>query len=397
MFRKKRNIHLDFAGTTPVDKKVFNKMKKFFCNDFYNPSSIYFDAKKVKEVIENYRKQIAQKLQIKSDEIIFTNGGTESINMAIIGVVKQAIFDERKNINIISTKIEHPAVLESLEETKREGSEVVLLDVNKNGLINIEEFVKKLNQDTKLVTIGYVNSELGIIQNISRIGREILKFKSKIGRDLKDFPYFHVDASQAGLTLDLNVDRLKVDLMTLDGSKIYGPKGTGCLIKKDYVKIYPMFFGGGQEFGLRAGTENVSGIVGFCEALLRTFERKEMDNEHFLKLQNYMIEKLRKEIPEAKINGNIEDRIKNNINICINGINSEFAVIMMDEYGINCSAMTACKSMKGDGRSYVIDAVSGSSCAGSSIRFSFGRETKKNDIDKSIKYLREAIDFQLQK
>jgi cysteine desulfurase len=395
--RSKRNIHLDFAGTTPVDKKVFKKMKKYFCDDFYNPSSIYFEAKKVKDTIENYRKQIAQKLQVKPHEIIFTNGGTESINMAIIGIIKKALKNTIEKLNVISTKIEHPAVLESLNEVEKNGAEIILLDVRESGLINIEDFCKNLNENTKLVTIGYVNSELGVIQNISRIGREIIKFKNKIGRNENDFPYFHVDASQAALTLDLNVDRLKVDLMTLDGSKIYGPKGTGCLIKKDHVKISSMFFGGGQEFNLRAGTENVSGIVGFCESILLTFDRKEKDKNHFSKLQNYMIEKLHKEIPEAQISGSIDDRIKNNINICIKGINSEFAVIMMDELGVNCSAMTACKSMKGDGRSYVIESVSGLDCSGSSIRFSFGRETKRKDIDKAVKYLRRTVDFQLKK
>lgn len=401
--RHTKNTHLDFAGTTPLDLQVSKKMQKFASFDFFNPSSIYFEAKKIKEILETYRKNIAQKLQVKPSEIIFTNGGTESINMAILGLVRKLEIrnskseirnSKHKKVHFISTKIEHPAVLESLKEAERLGVDVTLLDVDEEGLISLEDLRDALREETKLVSICYATSEFGSIQNISKISREIYKYKEKINRNAEDFPYFHTDASQAGLTLDLNVDRLGVDMMTLDGSKIYGPKATGCLIKKRYVDISPIMFGGGQEQGIRPGTENVSGIVGFCEALLFTFERKEKDKKHFDNIQKYMLDKIAKEIPEAEINGSLKSRLLNNVNICIKGINSEFAVIMMDELGINCSPMTACKSMKGDGRSYAIEALRKPQCAGSSIRFSFGRETTKKDIDKAIKALRRTIDFQ---
>lgn len=390
MFKKKtsKNIHLDFAATTPVDKKVLKKMLKFFNKNFFNPSSIYLNGKEIKEIIDSYREKIAKKLQIKSTEIIFTNGGTESINIAILGIAK-------KGGHIISTKIEHPAVLETLKEAERLGCEITFLSVDEEGLISIEDLKKNLKEETKLVTISYASNETGTIQQIRNVGVEIKKFKEKIKRSENDSPYFHSDASQAGLTLDINVDKLKVDMMTLDGSKIYGPKATGCLIKKRYVELQPIIFGGGQEQGIRPGTENVSGIIGFCEALILTFERKEKDRKHFENLQKYFYEKIRKEIPEAQINGSIKNRLSNNINICIPKINSEFAVINMDEIGINCSPMTACKSMKGNGQSYAIEALGKKECAGSSIRFSFGRETKKGDIDKAVKVLREVIDFQL--
>lgn len=392
MFSKKphKNIHLDFASTTPVDKNVLKQMLKFQSENFFNPSSIYFEAKKVKEKLEEYRTKIAKKLQVKNTEIIFTNGGTESINIAILGIAK-------KGGHIISTKTEHPAVLENLKEAERLGCEVTLLNVNEEGLISIQDLKSNLKEDTKLVTISYANTETGVIQPIRKIAVEIQKYKEALEIDSDSFPYFHTDASQAGLTLDLNVDKLKVDMMTLDGSKIYGPKATGCLIKKRYVELDPIIFGGGQEQGIRPGTENVSGIIGFCEALILTFDKKEKDKRHFEKLQIYMKSKIEKEIPEADFNGSLKNRLLNNLNICIPKINSEFAVIAMDENGINCSAMTACKSMRGNGQSYTIEALGKKDCAGSSIRFSFGRETTKKEIDKAVKVLRQAINFQLTK
>jgi len=388
----KKNIHMDFASTTPVDKKVFKKMKKFFSDDFFNPSSIYLNGKEIKELIEKYRSLISKKIQVKPTEIIFTNGGTESINMAILGLAKT-----HKKPHFISTVVEHPAVMQTLGEVQKMGGEVTFLKVNEEGLISLDDFKNSLKENTVLVSVVYATSETGTIEPIRKMGVEIQKFKEKEKRSSEEFPYFHTDASQAGLTLDLNVDKLKVDMMTLDGSKIYGPKSTGCLIKKRYVELEPIIFGGGQEQNIRPGTENVPGIVGFCEALLLTFSQKEKDKKHFEELQKYFLEKIQNEIPEAKINGSIKNRISNNVNICIKNLNSEFAVIMMDEKGINCSAGTACKSMKGTGHSYAIEALGEKECAKSSIRFSFGRKTTKKDIDKAIKALRETVDFQFPK
>ncbi len=394
MFNKKgkKNIHLDFAATTPVDKKVLKKMKKYFSDSFFNPSSIYFEAKKIKGLISQYRIEIARKFQIKDSEIIFTNGGTESINIAILGIAKKY-----PDSQIISLKTEHPAVLESLKEAERLGVDVKLLDVNEDGVVSVEDVKKVLNEKTSLVTISYATNEIGAIQPIQKISREILKYKEEKSSGNESFPFFHTDASQAGLLLDLNINGLKVDLLTLDGSKIYGPKASGCLIKKNYVELDSIMFGGGQEQGLRPGTENVSGIVGFCEALLLVFENREEDLRHFEILQKYMFDMILKEIPESKLNGNLKNRMKNNLNFCVQGLNSEFAVIMMDELGINCSAMTACKSLKGNGQSYAIGALGDTGCAGSSVRFSFGRKTTKKEIDKAVRAFRKTVDFQMKK
>lgn len=405
MFTKKRknNIHLDYASTTPVDEKVLKKMQAFFSADFYNPSAIYFDAKNVKDEIEDYRSKISKKLQIKPTELIFTNGGTESINMAILGVVKShkstvnSQKSEFKRPHIISTVVEHPAVMQTLTEAQRLGAEVTLLRVNADGLVSVEDLKKELKENTILVSVVYATSETGTVQPIRKIGVEIQKYKESQKRSLDMYPYFHTDASQAALTLDLNVDKLKIDMMTLDGSKIYGPKSTGCLIKKRYVEIEPIIFGGGQEQGIRPGTENVSGIVGFCESLLLTFERQDSDIKNFLKLQNYMFEKIERNFPEVSVNGSKRERILNNVNICIPGTNAEFSVIMMDEEGINCSAGTACKAMRGTGHSYAIEALGKRECEQSSIRFSFGRDTTKKDIDKALIALKKVIDFQLTK
>jgi cysteine desulfurase len=387
---REKNIHLDYAATTPVDKKVLRKMLAFFATNFYNPSSIYKDAKRVKVKIEEYRSKVAKKLQVKPSEIFFTNGGTESINIAILGLAK-------KGGHIISTKVEHPAVLETLKEAERLGCEVTLLDVDEGGLVSVEGVKKALRKDTALVTICYATSELGTVQPIRKIAREILKYKEGLNRNEDEAPFFHTDAAQAGLTLDLNVNALRVDMMSLDGSKIYGPKASGCLVKKQGVELEKVMFGGGQEGGLKPGTENVAGIIGFCEALLIAIKERDKTTKDFKDLQNYMLDKLEKDFPEAQINGSTEYRLSNNVNICIKGIDSEFSVIFMDEQGINCSAMTACKSMKNDGHSYAIEALDKKECASSSLRFSFGKETTKGDIDKTLKALRKTVDFQFSK
>lgn len=385
---------MDFASTTPVDKKVQKIMRQFLSKDFYNPSAIYRSGEKIKDVIEYYRIKIAKDLQVKSSEIFFTNGGTESNNIAVLGV-----FRKFKNLkpHIITTAVEHPAVLDAVKQIEKEGGEITVLNVDENGRVSVEDIKNSLKDNTVLVSVVYSTNEIGTIMPISKISREILKYKESIGRKKTEYPYFHTDASQAGLLLDLNINGLKVDMMSLDGSKIYGPKGSGCLIKRHYVEIEPIFFGGGQEHGIRPGTENVSAIVGFSEALLDTFKRKESDNLKFKILQDYFLNELKLKIPEAEINGSLKFRISNNINVCVPELNSEFAVIQMDEKGVNCTAMTACKALRGAGQSYAIEALGKKKCAGSSLRFTFGRMTTKSDIDKTIKVLKEVVDFQLKR
>lgn len=390
-----QRIFLDYASTTPVDKEVFSKMKKYFSEDFANCQSIHSEGVKNKEVLENSRQRVARLVQSKEDEVIFTGGGTESNNLAIIGFanyikkyfVEKGIEDKP---HLITTNIEHVAVLESFEHLSNSGFEVTYLDVNEDGLIKPEQVAKALKKNTVLVSVMLANNEVGTILPVRDISRQIYKYKKENSLSKDSFPYLHTDASQAPNYLDININRLGVDLMSLDGSKIYGPKGVGCLIKKKYVEAERMNFGGGQEFGLRPGTENLPLIVGFTEALDKTIKISKKESERLSDLQDFFVAELKKINPKIKINGSLKKRLPNNINFCYEGLNSEFAVIQLDQMGIACSAMTACRNLSEVANSYVVEALD-NNCGKSSLRFTMGRDTKKSHIKKTIKALSKIL------
>jgi len=395
MFKKTKRVFLDYASTTPVDRRVYKAMKPYFRKNFFNPSALYKEGVEVKNELENARKKVANLLQVKSTEVLFTGSGTESDNLGVLGVARRI---QRNNPqmqpHIITSTIEHVAVLESCRQLEREGFDVTYLPVDNDGIISVEEFRKALRPETILVSIMSANNEIGTIQPVRQIGIEISKYKKGQKRISTTYPYLHSDASQAANTLNINVDRLNVDLLTLDGSKIYGPKGIGCLIVKSYVPIESILSGGGQERGLRPATEHVANIIGFTRALEIVISVREQEKERLRKLQKYFLDKLEKQIPRAKLNGSRTNRLANNINICIDGINAEFTVIQLDEKGIACAAMTACKNLSGEISSYVIESLK-NGCEKSSLRFTTGRKTQKSDIDKTIKALRELAGSQL--
>jgi len=300
-----------------------------------------------------------------------------------------------QKINFITSTIEHPAIVEPLNflDTQKKIN-LIKIPVLESGKINFKEFKQALNPDTLLVTFILANNEIGVIQSIRKIKSEIKKFKNELGRRFDEPPFLHTDASQAPLYLDINLDRLGADMMTLDGSKINGPKGIGCLIKKSYIPMGNILYGGGQESGLRPGTENVPLIVGFATALELAGQKQSARFEKVKKLQDYFLEqieiKLKNKNSKIKINGSIKDRLPNNVNICVPGLNSEFAVIQLDEKGIACSAMTACKNISENSTSYVVDAL-GYNCGQSSLRFTFNETNTKKEIDFAIKALSDII------
>lgn len=403
-FGKKRNtqrIFMDYASTTPIRKEVLLAMQPFFTEKFQNPSSIYEEGVLVKKEIENARTRIARLLHVKSGDIYFTGSGTESDNMAVLGLFDRYMQDEAFAgvPHIITSTIEHPAILEACREVERRGGKVTYLPVGEKGIVRAEDVAEALTEETILVTIMYANNEIGTIQPISKIGRYMQQWKREKGRGVSDAPFLHTDASQAPLYLDCNAERLGVDMMTLDGSKIYGPKGVSVLYKKHAVLLYPRMFGGGQEGGLRPATENVPAIIGFTKAFeLAVFER-EKESERLQELQEYAFEKILDKIPNAQINGDTKYRLPNNVNICIPGANGEFLVIQLDEKGIACASMTACKNLDDESRSYVVEALHTSEsvqstdadCAGSSLRFTFGYDTTKGDIDALVEKLQECL------
>ncbi len=414
MFRRKK-IYLDYAGATPIDKKVIHKMFFYEKNFFANPSAIYKSGLESRTIIEESRNKIAKLINAHSDEIIFTGSGTESDALAIFGIVKNWRIENKGKIpHIITSKIEHPAILSNcklLEEN--EEIEVTYLSVDKNGILNLEELKDSLKDNTILVSIMYANNEIGTIEPIQEIAKIIRHFRKEkmikergrtsLGVEVRPqepiFPIFHTDASQAmNYLYTENIEKLGVDMMSFNSSKIYGPKGIGVLYKKRNIKISPLYGGGGQEFGIRSGTESLPLIVGITEALIISNKIKQKEFDRLTKIRDYGINKLLSlsEISGYKIslNGSREERLPNNINISIIGISSELLVIELDAKGIEVSEKSACHS-KDENSSYVIKAIR-KICKKKdeeegSIRISLGRGTTKKDIDILVKELSNIL------
>ncbi len=389
---KKKNIYFDYASSCYIDSKVFfvmNKTEKFFAN----PNSIHKDGVFVRKQIELARGKIAKILNAHNDEIFFTGSGTESDALAILGFVNNFKLNNKNIIpHIITTSIEHPAVLENckfLEENKE--VEITYVDPDKNGIINPKDIKDSIKENTILVSVMYANNEIGTIQKIEEIAKEIRHYKK---HNNKNFPIFHTDACQAINYLFVsNVEKLGVDMMSFNGSKIYGPKGIGVLYKKRNINISPIYKGGGQEGGLRSGTESISSIVGITKALEITELIKNKESKRLTLLRDYFIDKINyiREKTGYKIilNGDKEARLSNNINISVLGISSELLVIELDAMGIEVSEKSACHSSD-ENSSYVIKAIR-KTCSKNkeegSIRISLGRSTKKTDIDYLISSL----------
>ncbi len=399
-FKPKGNIFLDYASTTPVDKEVANVMS-LAQGFFANPSALYSASLLVKEKINEAKKSIAEILNCQKEDIIFTSGGTESNNLAILG-----IFETYKNTGFIphfvTTTIEHPAVLEVYKEIEKRGGEVTYVPVSENGVVKTKDIESALKENTVLVSVMYANNEIGTIQPIKEIGRMVKEYRRKketatdreegsTEPSMANVPFFHTDACQAGLYLSLDVLKLNVDLMTLDGIKMYGPRSTGILYVKSSVELKPILFGGGQQRGLRSGTESLPNILGFSKCLEIAEKKKEVESERLKDIRDYAISEILNNFKTAKLNGDENLRLPNNINICFSGIDSEFAVIQLDVLGFSVSYSSSCRTLKEDSSSYVISSIGKDSCSLSSLRFTLGRETKKSDIDKLVTALRNVI------
>lgn len=384
LFRKKqKRIFLDYASGTPVADVVLREMQPFLTEQFQNPSALYEEGVKIKEVLKDARSRCARQLHVTPEEIIFTGSGTESINLAILGVVRSCAVEKP---HIITSVIEHSAVLEAAKEIERQGGEVTYVSVNEEGLVNPQEIAGALKENTVLVSVMLANNEIGTVQPIKAISRVVRKFRNQENKA----PFLHCDASQAPLYLDCSLEKLGVDLLTLDGLKMYGPKGAGVLARKKFVPLNPVNFGGGQEGGLRSGTENIPAIVGFTKALEVAGGMRGKESKRLSEIQDYAIERILKEFPKAKLNGSKTERLSNNINICFPGIDAEFIVIKLDNLGIACSFASSCKTLSENSTSYVVSSL-GDDCGKSSLRFSMGRETTKKDIDFLVEALKKVI------
>lgn len=389
-------IYLDHASSTPIDKKVASLISSYEKKFFANASAIHSEGVKARTVINEARAKIASLISAHSDEIIFTASGTESDNLAILGVVRS--YKGKGIPHIITTAIEHGAVLEACKmlEGKHE-AEVTYVLPDAFGLINPKDIRDALKENTILVSVMYANNEVGTVEPITDIAKAI-RYHRKNQNTI--FPIFHTDACQAMNYLDTeNIEKLGVDLMSWNSSKIYGPKGIGALYKKRNIKLSPVSFGGGQEFGLRSGTENTASIAGFTLALEEAVKMKKKESARLIKIRDYSIKKLlslsKNSSYEIVLNGDKEKRLPNNINISISGISSELLVIELDAKGILVSAKSACKSDEPD-ESYVISALrkaqgKESESTDGSLRISLGRGTSKQDIDRLVNTIKEIL------
>ncbi len=368
-------IYLDYSATTPTDSAVLKRMIPYFDNKYGNPSSMHTSGRLANQVIRNCKTRISQVLNCSPSEIIFTGSGTESDNLALIGIARA--YRNYGNHIIIST-IEHKAVLEATSLLKNEGFDISFVTVDKDGLVNLEELKKLINDKTILISIMYANNEIGTIQPIRKISDLISEYRNKRS---SEFPFFHTDACQAGGYLEINAKNLGVDLMTLNSSKIYGPKGIGILFKKESIRIKPIIVGGEQENNIRAGTESLPLMVGLTEALIMSDKIRHKESERLGFLRDYFISKLKAKIPELIVNGHRVLRLPNNVHISIPNIEGESMLLMMDKYGIEASTGSACSSYDLKPSHVLLAIGQTAEFAHGSIRFSMGRKTKKKDID----------------
>lgn len=365
-------------------------MMPYLTESFGNPGSIHTEGQIAKAAITNARENVARTLSVQPECVTFTSGGTESNNLGIVGVVN-ARHEEGvpfNQIEIITTKIEHPATSKTVEYLSGLGVVVKYVPVNDGGEIILSELQALLTPRTLLVSVAYVNSEIGVIQDIGAISRLVHKFSKQHDTEI----FVHVDAAQAPLWLPCELSRLGCDLMSLDAGKFGGPKGVGALVHQKRVPIASISFGGGQERGLRPGTENVASIVGFAIALELAQKSCAENSEKVKTIQEYFYQQLTAKIPTAVVNGVVgEMRVGNNINISIPGIDSEFAVVTLDVAGIAISTKSACSSAGGGASTVVQTITSDVDRASTTLRFSLGIDTTKNDIDKALLVLQKYV------
>jgi cysteine desulfurase len=361
-------------------------MDSFWTKNFGNPSAVYEEGRIAKAAMTQARSDAASVLKARPDEIIFTAGGTESDNLAILGIARK--YKQRGN-HIIVSKIEHHAVLDACEALHKEGFEITYLGIGKGGIVDLGQLRAALRPETLLVSVMYANNEIGTVQPIAEIAKIIRRYRKEQDREI---PFFHTDAVQAPLYLDLNVQKLGVDLLTLNGSKIYGPKGIGCLYLKRGLKLEPLLYGGGQEMNYRSGTENIPAIVGFSRALQIAQQARERESERLTKLRDYFIGELEKKIPDIVLNGSREQRLPNNINVSVMGVEGEAAVLYLDEKGVAVSTGSACSSDSLDPSHVILALGVPHEYAHGSLRFTLGKRTKKADLDYVLKILPKIIE-----
>jgi len=372
-----KRIYLDYSATTPVLLKVLEAMNPYFCEKFGNPSSICFYGKEAKKALEEARKEIASFINAKPEEIYFTSGGTESNNFALKGIAYAN--DKRKHI--ITSSIEHHAVLEPCKFLERQGYKVTYLPVDRYGFVNLDDLKNAITNQTILISIMHANNEIGTIQPINEIAK-IAKEKNIL---------FHTDAVQTLGHIEIDVEKLGVDLLSCSAHKLYGPKGIGFLYIKKGTKINPLLHGGDQENRKRASTHNTAGIIGFAKAI--EIAKKEMNTESkkLICLRDKLIKEILNKIENTYLNGHPTKRLPNNVNISFEYIEGESIALNLDMLGICCSTGSACASSKLLSSHVLLAIGVKPELAHSSLRFTLGKFTKEKDIDYVIENLSKVV------
>ncbi|MEK7631001.1 MAG: cysteine desulfurase family protein [Patescibacteria group bacterium] len=382
-----KRIYMDHAAATPLDGRVLAAMTPYMTEEFGNAGSLYREGRRAKDAVDTARTTIANILGAHADEVIFTSGGTEGDTMALAGVAR-AYAD--KGRHIISTTIEHHAVLHTLDALKKEGFEITLVPVGQDGIVDPQDIERALRADTILVSVMYANNEIGTIQPVAEIGKIVRKYRAAKA-DLSSGPFFHTDACQAAGYLDLNITKLNTDMLVLNGSKIYGPKGSGVLYLRRGTRMRPIIFGGAQEGKRRAGTENVAGIIGLAAALQIASDAREAESTRLEDLRHYFTSRLTREIHRTVLNGDATRRLPNNINVSILDIEGEATLLYLDVHGIACSTGSACTSESLDPSHVILALGRPYEYAHASIRFTLGRNTTKEEIDKVMEVLPDVV------
>lgn len=372
-------IYADNAATTAVSKKALEAMLPYFTEHYGNASSIHRVGQEANKALQQARAEIAAILGAVPKELIFTSGGSESDNQAIISAALQGAKKGKKHI--ISSKIEHHAVLHVLDKLEKEGYDITLLDVSPEGLVSPESVEKAIREDTALVTIMFANNEIGTIEPIKEIG-EICRKHGVI---------FHTDAVQAVGHVPINVKEMNIDMLSFSAHKFHGPKGIGGLYVRKGIRLLPLIEGGAQERGLRAGTENVAAVVGMAAALKEQVENMEKNAEKLTKMRDRLIDSILKEVPRVRLNGDRVKRLPGNVNFCFEGIEGEALLLMLDNLGICGSSGSACTSGSLD-PSHVLLAIGlPHEIAHGSLRLTFSEYNTEEEIDYIIKVIPQVV------
>lgn len=376
------SLYFDYAAATPLDPRVLAAMQPYFAEKFYNPSATYAPAQMVRADLDEARTRVAHWLGARPSEIVFTAGSTEANNLAIRGVMHQ--FPSAK---MVVSALEHESVLNTAREFTH-----VEAPVTADGIVDVSRLLALVDDETVLVSVLYASNEIGTVQPIRQLGQELAKIREDRRTRGVSLPlYLHTDAAQAAGFLDLHISRLGVDLLTLNAGKIYGPKGSGALFVASNVKLKAQTSGGGQERGLRSGTENVAGAVGLATALELAQSNRHEEVERLQTLQRFFFEQIEEELPTAIINGSRKLRLPNNVHITLPGQDNERLMFALAEQNIFCATGSAC-SASNDEPSHVLDALGLSvEAAQASLRFTLGRATTRESIQQTVAALKTLV------